>query len=124
MPRRKETDTVQLGLRVKEPLRAALEQAAQASGLSMNAEIVKRLETSFLRLDRDSLAEAGGQLIRSGAALQGILNRASALARSLRDDKARAEAVMLVLDLAEMQGKLYEPIGTLMMAQPNAEQAE
>jgi hypothetical protein len=47
MPRRKETETVQVGLRVKEPLRAALEQAAEQRGVSMNAEIVRRLERSF-----------------------------------------------------------------------------
>lgn len=47
MPRRKDTDTVQVGLRVKESLRAALDQAAEKHGISMNAEIVLRLEQSF-----------------------------------------------------------------------------
>ena len=47
MPRRKDTDTVQVGLRVKESLRTALDQAAEKHGISMNAEILLRLEQSF-----------------------------------------------------------------------------
>ena len=47
MARRKETDLVQLGARVRMPLRAALESAARARGVSINAEINERLTKSF-----------------------------------------------------------------------------
>jgi Arc-like DNA binding domain len=47
VPRRKDTQTVQLGLRVKEWMRAALEESARERGVSMNAEIVRRLEQTF-----------------------------------------------------------------------------
>jgi Arc-like DNA binding domain len=41
------TTNVQLKVRMKEPLRAALEKVAQERGVSLNAEIVYRLERSF-----------------------------------------------------------------------------
>ena len=47
MPRRKQSETVQVGLRMKEPLRADLEEAARRRGVSLNAELVARLEKSL-----------------------------------------------------------------------------
>jgi hypothetical protein len=47
MAERKKTDLVQLGARVREPLRTALESAAASRGVSMNAEINERLMRSF-----------------------------------------------------------------------------
>jgi hypothetical protein len=47
MAQRNRPETIQVGLRLKEPLRAALENAASQRGVSMNAEIVRRLEASF-----------------------------------------------------------------------------
>jgi plasmid stability protein len=41
-------DTVQLKLRFSEALRRRLEHEASRHGRSMNAEIIKRLETSFM----------------------------------------------------------------------------
>lgn len=46
--RRKLSDTVQLKLRFSEELRRHLRQAAKGNRHSMNAEIVDRLEKSFL----------------------------------------------------------------------------
>ncbi len=47
MAERTLSNTVQLKARMKEPLRAALEAAAEAKGVSLNAEMVHRLEQSF-----------------------------------------------------------------------------
>ena len=47
MAERNKTDVVQLGARVREPLRIALESAAASRGVSMNAEINERLMRSF-----------------------------------------------------------------------------
>ena len=41
-----------LHLRLEEPLRAKIEDAAKANGKSMNAEIVSRLEASFEKPDQ------------------------------------------------------------------------
>ena len=59
MAKRSRSDTIQLKARMKEPLRAKLEAAAEEKGISLNAEMVHRLERSFS--DEDSLAnEFGG----------------------------------------------------------------
>ena len=47
MPKRDATQNVQLKVRMKEPLRFALESAATEKGISLNAEVVSRLERSF-----------------------------------------------------------------------------
>lgn len=47
MARRKKSATVDLKVRMKEPLRASLATAAKRRGVSMNAEAVDRLEQSF-----------------------------------------------------------------------------
>jgi hypothetical protein len=47
MAKRSRKAVVEVGLRVREPLRAKVEKAAKARGVSMNAEMVARLERSF-----------------------------------------------------------------------------
>lgn len=47
MTRRAGSNTVDIGLRLKETLRAKVERAAKHRGASMNGEIVSRLEQSF-----------------------------------------------------------------------------
>jgi hypothetical protein len=47
MPTRDDAATVQLKIRIKEPLRAAMEKDAEARGVTMNAAINYRLEDSL-----------------------------------------------------------------------------
>jgi Arc-like DNA binding domain len=66
---REESATVQLRVRMKEPLRAALEQEAARHGVSMNTEIVHRLSRSFyleqhLREATNDIDEGKGVLRR------------------------------------------------------------
>jgi hypothetical protein len=58
MAKRKKTDIVPLMLRLRENLRKQLEIAAKAEDRSLNAEIVRRLESTFLHDDtiRDRVA--------------------------------------------------------------------
>jgi hypothetical protein len=68
MIKRATAATVELGLRVKEPMRARIERSARDHGLSMNGEMVDRLEASFAR--EDALDRFfGGQEIRQLATL-------------------------------------------------------
>jgi hypothetical protein len=71
---REKTATVQLGVRMKEPLRAALEDAARARGVSINSETVHRLEASFAQDQR--LADVFGdeETFRLMRTVAGILN--------------------------------------------------
>lgn len=48
---RKKSATIDLKVRMKEPLRAKLERAAKSRGVSLNAETVDRVERSFLAQD-------------------------------------------------------------------------
>jgi hypothetical protein len=49
----KRIDENQLKLRVPKGLRGKLEQSAQKAGLTLNAEIIRRLEQSFIREDNE-----------------------------------------------------------------------
>ena len=49
MSKRTRAATVDIGLRVKEPMRARIERSAKDRGVSMNAEINDRLETTFTK---------------------------------------------------------------------------
>ena len=62
MAERSRSDTVQLKARMKEPLRAELEAAAEANGVSLNAEMVHRLEQSFIE---DMGSESTRKLMRA-----------------------------------------------------------
>ena len=62
MAERSRSNTVQLKARMKEPLRAKLEAAAEANGVSLNAEMVHRLELSFA--EEKSQAEISDGAVR------------------------------------------------------------
>ena len=47
MKKRSKTDTVHVSTRMREPLRAKLEKAAKAGKVSLNNELVARVERSF-----------------------------------------------------------------------------
>jgi glutamyl-tRNA reductase len=49
MAKRKRTDVVKLQLRIREGLRRQLEDAARVKDVSLNSEMVSRLEESFTR---------------------------------------------------------------------------
>ncbi len=53
MAERSRSDTIQLKARMKEPLRAKLEAAAEARGVSLNAEMIHRLERSFAEFGKE-----------------------------------------------------------------------
>jgi hypothetical protein len=55
MAKRAQSDTVQLNLRIKEAVRQKIEESAREHGISMNAEIVARLQRS-LELDTSTRA--------------------------------------------------------------------
>jgi hypothetical protein len=57
MPKRDDAATVQLKIRIKEPLRAAIEAYAETRGVTMNAAINDRLEQSFREDTRSRGAE-------------------------------------------------------------------
>jgi hypothetical protein len=55
---RKPTETVKLNLRLPERLRKQLERDAKRNGLSLNAEMIYRLESAYSKDQRELLIEA------------------------------------------------------------------
>lgn len=96
---RKKSATVDLKVRMKEPLRAKLEVAAKRAGVSLNAEAVKRMDRSFER--DETFAEAAQALFGfRGEAIMAMrsLGRAIAIIEkqtglSWREDWNTAEQV-------------------------------
>ena len=72
--RRKKTDIVQLKVRLREPLRVQIEKAARRTGISMNAEIVGRLERSFVEETNfeSALSQMAGEEALFRAMLMGL----------------------------------------------------
>jgi len=64
----KSTDENQYKLRIPKGLRGKLEQSAQRSGLTLNAEMIRRLEQSFTRED----GEKSRQLLAQQSATAAI----------------------------------------------------
>jgi Zn-dependent peptidase ImmA (M78 family) len=56
-PTRKSTDITQPKLRLREELRRKLERAAERLNVSLNAEMVRRLEQSFVRDEQQGALE-------------------------------------------------------------------
>jgi hypothetical protein len=88
MAKRARAATVDVGLRIKEPMRARLERVAKMRGMSMNAEIVDRLNRSFVEDDF-----LGGHDLRIAAALMtAAFNSAgsrAAQAKGIKDNWTR-----------------------------------
>ena len=94
MPRRKESETVQVGLRIKEPLRAALEETAKHRGVSMNAEIVARLEQSFAAERRLADVFGSSEMFGLMKALAAVMQTAGGSAKRLSDGTKVADGWM------------------------------
>src|SRR4051794_22258842 len=114
MPRRAMSDAVQLKIRTKEPLRAMLEKAAKERGVSMNQEIIDRLQKSA-EYDRRIEEIFGGHeiydLVRIIAAiLAATLHRKEG--DKLLDDPARYDrAVSAVTNVLKVMRPGYVPTG-------------
>ena len=124
MARRKKSATVQVKVRIKEELRARLENAAKARDVSMNAEIGERLETSFEYENRlggpmvADLLESIGATMRStgehGAffATHQLHKDGKWLANPYAFDQA-AKAAMTIIEAHRPSGKIMIPSPTV-----------
>ncbi len=98
MAKRPKSATVQIKARLKEPLRAALESAADDRGTSMNAEIVRRLEDSF-RQDEVEIERFGGVVTQTfmkalAAAIRFVEQRTK---KKWHEDKDTGDAAMVAM---------------------------
>jgi Arc-like DNA binding domain len=118
MADRDQATTVQLKVRMKEPLRADLEKAAHRRGVSMNAEIVRRLERSFERRDHTINGVAIGAelylVMRELASFQRRIN--TALSSSQDAPALREEVISAALGLSSSQDRIVNVLQALLPA--------
>ena len=100
---RKKTDKAQVPVRMPEPLRARLEKAAKSRAVSMNAEILGRLEQSFVRQE-DQFGHRDIYRMFQMAAL-GLVIIEEQTGKSWRDDPDTKEAVKGSI------GRLFDEFG-------------
>lgn len=124
MARRKKSATVQIKVRIKEELRARLEKAAKARGVSLNAEIGDRLENSFEYESRlggplvaDILESVGAAMRSTGElcaffATYQISKDGKWLANPYAFDQA-TNAAMTVIEAHRPPGKITAPSPTV-----------
>jgi hypothetical protein len=77
MAKRKPTDYAQMNLRLRESLRKKIEFEAKKNGLSLNSELVRRLERTFV--------EQGIEAVIQQTALRVAMQIAAPLEGSLKD---------------------------------------
>jgi hypothetical protein len=75
MKKRKKLDFVQFKIRLRESLRKQLEVAAHAKDVSLNSEMVSRLERSFIQDSLDNQIAVMGRVVKVMDRMAGMLDR-------------------------------------------------
>jgi hypothetical protein len=123
MADRDETTIAQLKVRMREPLRALLEESARHRGASVNAEIVHRLKRSFERRDHTINGVAMGAelytVLRELASFQRRIN--TALSSSQEGPGLREEVISAALGLASSQDRIVNVLQALLPADKGLE---
>jgi hypothetical protein len=115
---RDEAAYVQLKFRVRERLRALLETEAEQRGVSLNAEIVRRLEESFeLRPYVDlvgSVVTAGGTLNAITLEINSLQGDALELVEDLRGGNYQEKALAIARKMSSIQQAVLGATGTFL----------
>jgi hypothetical protein len=118
MSERDEDAYAQLKFRVKERLRAALEQAARHRGVSMNVEIVLRLEESFDLGPFVDIAKgivtAQGSLNAMTLNLNSLQHDALELVEGLRNSDCQEKALAIARKVSSIQEAMLVTTDVLM----------
>jgi hypothetical protein len=123
MTDRDESTIAQLKVRMREPLRALLEESARQRGASLNAEIVHRLKRSFERRDHAINGVAIGAelylVMRELASFQRRIN--TALSSSEDGLALREEIISAALGLSSSQDRIVNVLQALLPADKGLE---
>jgi hypothetical protein len=82
MPRKK-SETIGLNVRMKEPLRRKIETASKSNGVSMNSELVRRVEETFAKEEAGAAVYGGDKLEALFRVLGGAANLVEARTEKL-----------------------------------------
>lgn len=108
MVKRSKAATIQLKVRMKEPMRAKIERAAEYRGISMSAEIVSRLEDTFENRDVSFGGSDRYQLMRLFAISMGVVEQKTGKSW-LEDTETRDQVKIAFSLLLNMFGPQSEP---------------
>jgi Arc-like DNA binding domain len=120
---RAKADYVQLNVRMKEAVRRKIEKAAGANEVSMNSEVVRRLEQSFSNDDRFGgprlieLVETMARVMKLAGETAGLVAGGTAVdkGRWLAVPFAYDQAVKAAVDTLEYR----RPVGKIVVPEPN-----
>jgi hypothetical protein len=117
---RDEAAYVQLKFRVRERLRALLEQEAEQRGISLNAEIVRRLEASFdlgtyVHLS-EGIVTAGGSINEVMLDVNSLQGDALDLVKDLRGSDYQEKALAIARKMSSIQGAMLAVADAFMEA--------
>jgi hypothetical protein len=112
MSARPGTATAQLKVRLREPLRAALDLSAKERQTSLNTEIVRRLEGSMDHHERDVAAtyEALDEALLKLNELQGEFH---ALVSKSREPEVQSQVIQIASNLLPVQRKILKALEAL-----------
>ena len=96
MPRRTKTDRLQINVRMREELRAKIEESARQNDVSMNAEVVNILERHFQKEENMFGSIYVSALIRALGVIAKVIEDQSAL-NSTQEDEVRHEVKVAFL---------------------------
>jgi hypothetical protein len=106
---RKPMDTVGLTLRLRESLRAALEKSADQRGMSLNAEVISRLEYAFDDRRSIEVATATSELVSPVIlALSNLQGEMLDLVGHVQPAGPREKLLKLARELGPLTMQLYE----------------
>lgn len=117
MTTRAPTDDVQLKFRVREGLRARLEESAQQKRVSLNAEITDRLEMSFAaRPAARDVMQVCNIILEATHALNSLQAKTLELTRDLETAELKNRALQVVEATLGIQKLIYEATEWLLHA--------
>jgi hypothetical protein len=109
-----------LKIRMPAHLREMIEESAREHGISLNSEIVGRLEHSF-RADQalvnimTAAERADAKLTR----LQTLISETLELARKLQEDELKNSAIKIAQDLVPVQEALFSAVTAALGKEPS-----
>jgi hypothetical protein len=112
MPK-KPSDVVGLTLRLKEALRSELERSAKDRGVSLNSEVVRRLEQSFAAREAGDVAAAVARIIDAVGALNSLQGATVDLGRDVGPGELQNKAFGIVSSTIAIQRIILDAVEML-----------
>jgi hypothetical protein len=109
-----------LKIRMPPHLREMIEESAREHGISLNTEIVGRLEHSF-RADQAmvNIINAAERTDATSAKIQTLIRKTLELARKLREGEHKNSPIEIALELVPVQEALFSTMTAVLAKEPS-----